>query len=143
MNPPECSLREVSTLAVLWEHIGPVPCDAPDLMRLTEAELARRLECAAETMDGEGLVGAPPPHVEQTRLLTEVNADGPDTTASLIGLDRDPRLFDAAHPDRVANAAVRNQLRFKVGELVHLKGHKRAGAVTWTEGNLRAEPVEC
>ena len=33
------------------------PCDLADLMRLAEAELARRLHGAAETMDGRELVG--------------------------------------------------------------------------------------
>jgi hypothetical protein len=32
------------------------PCDITDLMRLAEAELARRLRLAAETMDGVELV---------------------------------------------------------------------------------------
>lgn len=40
----------------LWIHYAPTPCDAADLMRLTEAELARRLEETAGSMDGRGLV---------------------------------------------------------------------------------------
>jgi hypothetical protein len=74
VNPPACSLREVSTLAVLWEHVGPVPCDAPDLMRLTETELARRLEDAAETMDGRDLVAR---GADETGTGTLVFADKP------------------------------------------------------------------
>jgi len=38
----------------------PVPCDLPDLMRLAEAELARRLRGAADSMDGRELVVAAP-----------------------------------------------------------------------------------
>lgn len=36
-----------------------LPCDAADLMRLAEAELARRLHGAAESMDGRELVAEP------------------------------------------------------------------------------------
>lgn len=40
----------------LYEQKEGVPVDAPDLMLMVEAELARRLTLAAETMDGHSLV---------------------------------------------------------------------------------------
>jgi hypothetical protein len=40
----------------LWLETQPTPCDAADLMRLAEAELARRIEHTAETMDWTQLV---------------------------------------------------------------------------------------
>ena len=38
---------------VLWNRLVPTPCDAPDLMRLCEEELARRLHAVADTMAGD------------------------------------------------------------------------------------------
>ena len=37
----------------LWNRLVPTPCDAPDLMRLCEEELARRLHAVADTMAGD------------------------------------------------------------------------------------------
>lgn len=51
----------------LWKQPVSGPCDITDLMRLAEAELARRLRHAAETMDGNGLValsGPRQPHLQ-------------------------------------------------------------------------------
>jgi len=61
--------------AALWRDTRTVPCDVTDLMRLTEAELARRLEDAAETMDGRDLV-APPFPVQSMRVEGAANRMG-------------------------------------------------------------------
>jgi hypothetical protein len=47
---------EDGTADPIWDAEIPVPCDLADLMRLAEAELARRLHRAADTMDGRELV---------------------------------------------------------------------------------------
>ena len=44
-----------ATRFVLWRTLVPTPCDAPDLMRLCEDELARRLRAVADTMAGDEL----------------------------------------------------------------------------------------
>ena len=142
VNPPGCSLREVSTLAVLWEHIGPVPCDAPDLMRLTEAELARRLEGAAETMDGGELVGEPatatPP--AGTIRIPQALAEAIDED-----LEANRRYAETtAWGDKMwGDAAAEAGPRFKVGDRVTAKPFTRlrdtmiaaVGTITATAGD--------
>lgn len=54
----ECLIQDADSYAEIWFQKVATPCDAPDLMRLCEGELARRLQHTAETMDGSGLVAA-------------------------------------------------------------------------------------
>lgn len=53
-----CSIWQNKPCHRIWEKTTSTPCDVTDLMRLTEAELARRLTGAAETMDGGELVAS-------------------------------------------------------------------------------------
>lgn len=48
-----------SPSGLIWSTKEPTPCDVTDLMRLAEAELARRLHGAADTMNGRELVAEP------------------------------------------------------------------------------------
>lgn len=74
----DTSTSPVTAGALVWDNRDnplPTPCDVTDLMRMTEAELARRLTGAAETMRGEGLVATecvamiPPPAMGKTRTF--------------------------------------------------------------------------
>lgn len=55
------------TRFVLWDMLAPTPCDAPDLMRLCEEELARRLHAVADTVAGDELAPPQPEAPPNTR----------------------------------------------------------------------------
>ncbi len=57
-NLGRCEIWHHGHRTSIWSRIVSTPCDVADLMRLTEAELARRLVKAAETMEGSELAVA-------------------------------------------------------------------------------------
>lgn len=67
-----CEIWQNNHYQMLWSQTVSTPCDVADIMRLTEAELARRLVKAAETMKGSELAVASSADITETftqRLL--------------------------------------------------------------------------
>jgi hypothetical protein len=63
-----------ATRYVLWSTLVPTPCDAPDLMRLCESELSRRLRIVADTLAGDELAPLPAEGLPDTHAPARVSA---------------------------------------------------------------------
>jgi hypothetical protein len=92
----------------IWEHLAPTPCDVTDLMRLTEAELARRLVTTAETMEGGELVAS----ALQAGLAANDRAEHniPDS-------HRDP-IFNDEDDVPVVRSTPKPEMKFNIGDRV-------------------------
>ena len=127
-----CCLSHRDPYLPLWEQKVATPCDVTDLMRLTESELARRLEKAAATMDGGELVAAPYPgrHGYCDRYgCTQTKAVG----AYCEMHDEENRSRDAAVGWDVAKTSTKEP-RFKVGDLVRTVYGGTVGTVRRLDG---------
>jgi hypothetical protein len=110
----EWRIETESIGSVLWQQRLPTPCDVPDLMHLTEAELARRLEQTAETVDGSGLVA--PSAAEKFMDL----GDGSKTSDDVFGdtPDSSTMTYDEVVEWADNVSASLPEPNFKVGDLV-------------------------
>ncbi len=120
-NLGRCEIWHQGHLTPIWSRAVPTPCDAADLMRITEAELARRLTAAAETMDGNELLG--PSQAERFMTLP----DGSTTSNDVFGHAQRPgssSWFEKHLPQIVSEPTP-----FEVGDFVRERYDRRVAIV--------------
>lgn len=106
--------------ATLWLQHAPTPCDAQELMALTEAELSRRLTAAALSMDGSELGRKPEPAQTVSVYSCEARFDSAQLREQIANLP--PRSTNVADAYLSAtNRLIRDQMCKLCGEYPRLE----------------------